>query len=385
MKYVRSLLLLLLSGAIPFASLAVLAGQKADAAESKPAWQVVWDNTVQAAKKEGEVTIYSTFGTSLKLEPFQRKYPEIKYVNFNYPTGGQIVTQKVMSERRAGKYLVDVIISGANTNYQGFHSAKLLEPIKPALILPEVVDQSKWWRGQHWYVDPEGEYVFVYFGNVARLASYNTNLVKPEEFKSYWDFLNPKWKGKIVARDVRRPGSGGDAMRFFYHNPELGPNFLRRLFGEAEITFAADNPQGINWLALGKFPLGLFFGDVDVAKAQGLPVDELDPHPFKEGAPLGVGSGTISIMNRAPHPNAAKLFVNWYLSREGQLSTQKDASRGGTGTDSMRIDIPKDEVPPNYRRRKKGNYLFVARPELSDTRPINKIVNDALAEAAKKK
>ncbi len=385
MKNVRSLLLLLLSGAIPFTSLAVLAGQKADAAESKPAWQIVWDNTVQAAKKEGEVTIYSTFGTSLKLEPFQRKYPEIKYVNFNYPTGGQIVTQKVMSERRAGKYLVDVIISGANTNYQGFHSAKLLEPLRPALILPEVVDPSKWWRGQHWYVDPEGEYVFVYFGNVARLASYNTNLVKPGEFKSYWDFLNPKWKGKIVARDVRRPGSGGDAMRFFYHNPELGPNFLRRLFGEAEITFSADNAQGINWLALGKFSLGLFFGDVDVAKAQGLPIDELDPHPFKEGAPLGVGSGTISIMNRAPHPNAARLFVNWYLSREGQLSTQKDASRGGTGTDSMRIDIPKDEVPPNYRRREKGNYLFVARPELSDTRPINKVVNEALAEAAKKK
>jgi iron(III) transport system substrate-binding protein len=385
MKSVRSISVLLLAVGLPLVPRGALDPKAAWAAAVKPDWQAQWENTIQAAKKEGQVTVYSTSGASLRLEPFQRQFPEIRYVNFNYPTGGQIVTQKVMNERRAGKYLVDVVISGANTNYQGFHGAKLLEPIRSALILPEVTDRSKWWRGQHWYVDPEGEYVFVYFGNVARLASHNTKLVKPGEFKSYWDFLNPKWRGKIVARDIRRPGSGGDAMRFFYHNPELGPTFLRRLFGEGEIAFSPDNSQGINWLAVGKYSLGLFFGDVDVAKAQGLPVDELDPHPFKEGAPLGVGSGTISLMNRAPHPNAARLFVNWYLSREGQMTTQKDAARGGSGTDSMRIDIPKDEVPVNYRRRETGNYLFVARPELSDTRPINRLVNEALAEAAKGK
>ena len=365
--------------------LLLVVSQRTQAAGATRDWQAQWENTIHAAKKEGQVTIYSTSGATLKAESFQQQFPGIQFVNFNYPVGGRIVTQKVMTERRAEKYLVDIVISGASTNYQGFHSAKLLDPIKPALILPEVVDQSKWWRGQHWYVDPEGQYVFVFFGNVARLASYNTTQVKPEEFQSYWDLLNPKWKGKIVARDVRRPGSGGDAMRFFYHNPELGPGFLRRLFGEMEITFTSDNSQGINWLALGKFSLGLFFGDVDVAKAQGLPVEELDPHPFKEGAPLGVGSGTISLMNRAPHPNAAKLFVNWILSREGQITLQKEAARGGSGTDSMRVDIPKDGVPANYRRREKGNYLFVARPELSDTRPIHKIVNEALAEAAKKK
>jgi iron(III) transport system substrate-binding protein len=385
MKSTGLALLLAISVMTVLTPLDMIDGRKAGAADAKPAWQVAWDKTVQAGRKEGQVTIYSTFGASIRAESFQKQYPEIQYVNFNYPVGGRIVTQKVMAERRAEKYLVDVVISGASTNYQAFYEAKILEPIKPALMLPEVTDQSKWWQGQHWYVDPEGRYVFVFFGNVARLGSYNTKLVKVEEFKSYWDLLNPKWRGKIVARDIRRPGSGGDAIRFFYNHPDLGPNFLRRLFSEAEITLSAENAQGINWMALGKYPLGLFFGDVDIAKAQGLPVDELDPHPFKEGAPLGVGSGTIAIMNRSPHPNAAKVFINWYLSREGQVSLQSDAARGGTGTDSMRIDIPKDDVPLNYRRREKGNYLFVARPELSDTRPIVEIVNKALAEAAKKK
>jgi ABC-type Fe3+ transport system substrate-binding protein len=110
-----------------------------------------------------------------------------------------------MSERRAGKYLVDVVSTGANPNYQVFYHAKILEPIRAAFLLPEVLDKSLWWQGKHLYVDPEGEYVLVYFGNVARVARPNTKLVKPAEFKSYWDFVNPKWTGKIeTARRIKQ-------------------------------------------------------------------------------------------------------------------------------------------------------------------------------------
>jgi ABC-type Fe3+ transport system substrate-binding protein len=288
-------------------------------------WKTELEKTVLAAKKEGQLTVYSSFATGPWAKPFAKQYPEIKYVLVNN-TPAQL-GQRIMAEKRAGKMLADVAISGANPNYQIFHAAKILDSVKAALILPEVLDLARWWQGKHWYVDPEEEYVFVYLGNVARVDNFNTNLLKAEQFKSYWDFLNPNWKSRMVARDIRTPGSGGDAARFLFHSPELGPNFLRRLFSEMEITLSGDSRQGIDWMAQGKFPLGLFLGEIDLGAAQGLPVDEFDPHHFKEGAPLGVGNGVVSLLSNAPHPNAARVFINWFLSREGQA--ELDTRLGG--------------------------------------------------------
>jgi len=340
-----------------------------------------WEALIQAAKKEGQVTIYSSFGRGPAAEAFTKRFPEIKYVLVN--NTGSATANRIMAEKRAGNFLADVVISGANTTYRVCYAAKVLDPIKPALILPEVKDLSGWWQAKHWYVDAENEYIFVYLGNVARVGSYNTKSVTAAQLQSYWDFLSPRWKGRIVARDIRKSGTGGDAARFFLHNPELGANFLRRLFSEAELTLVGGSRQGIDWLAQGRFDLGLFFGGLDKAAAQGLAVNEFDPHVFKEGTPLGVGVGTIGLINNSPHPNAARLFVNWFLTREGQAALQKEMVLSGSGADSMRIDIPKEDVSPAYRRRDGAKYLFVGQSALSDMRPIRKIVNDALAAGAK--
>ncbi len=345
-------------------------------------WRADWEALVQAAKKEGQVTVYSSFGRGPAAQAFTKRFPEIKYVLVN--NTGSATANRVMAEKRAGKPLVDVVISGAATTFQVFHPAKILDPIKPALILPEVADPAGWWQKQHWYVDAEGEFVFVYLGNVSRVGSYNTQSIAANELRSYWDFVNPKWKGKVVARDIRKSGTGGDAARFFFHHPELGPTFLRRLFSETDLTLVGDSRQGVDWLAQGRFTLGLFFGEVEKATAQGLPVDEFDPHHFKEGAPLGIGVGTIVLIQSSPHPSAGRLFVNWFLSREGQAALQKEMVLSGTGADSMRVDISKEDVTPTYRRRDGAKYLFVGRSELSDMRPIHKVVNEALTAAGKR-
>lgn len=366
--------------AVAMLSLSFLEGPAglATAQVTKPGWQAEWEKILRAAKEEGQVTIYFDSSATLFLEPFRKQFPDIKNVSVSIDSPQ--LANRVMAERRSGKYLVDIVITGANPNYQVYYAAKILDPITTAFILPEVVDESKWWQRKHWYIDTENRYVFVYLGNVARAASYNSKSVNPAQFNSYWDLLKPEWRGKIIARDIRRPGSGGDAMRFFYHASELGPSFIRRLFSEGGLSLTADNRQGVDWLGQGKFALGLFFGRIELAKAQGLPVDELDSHLFKEGAPLGIGPGTAVLINRAPHPNAAKVFINWFLSREGQMTYQRDAARGGTGADSMRTDIPKDDVTAAYRRRANGKYLFVATPERTDMLPIYKVVNEALAE-----
>ena len=75
------------------------------------------------------------------------------------------------------------------------HVGKLLDPIKPILLLPEVLDEIKRWRGTHKYVDLENKYIFVYIGNAGGVENnYNSKLVNPREFSSYWDLLQPKWK-----------------------------------------------------------------------------------------------------------------------------------------------------------------------------------------------
>ena len=90
--------------------------------------------------------------------------------------------------------------------------------------------------------------------------------------------MNPKWKSKIVATDVKI-GEGRNGARFIYHHPELGPQFLRRLFSEMDVTFSRDYRQAVDWLAQKRFALCLFSQSDDTldAKDQGLSVQILDP------------------------------------------------------------------------------------------------------------
>ena len=83
-----------------------------------------------------------------------------------------------------------------------------------------------------------------------------------------------------------------------------------------------------------------------------------------EGGALGVQFGSLALVNRAPHPNAAKVFINWFLSREGQLALQKAVpTTGRDAPDSRRIDIPKDYVPLRNRRVPGGKYMDLETPE----------------------
>jgi iron(III) transport system substrate-binding protein len=102
-----------------------------------------------------------------------------------------------------------------------------------------VLDPALWWEGKHWYVEPERKFILINEGSVSGFSiTYNTQLAKPGEFKSYWDIFQPKWKGKIVSLDARDPGFGASELRFVYYHPELGPEFIRRLYGEMDIVFS---------------------------------------------------------------------------------------------------------------------------------------------------
>ena len=352
-------------------------------AQTKPPGQDIWEKTLTAAKKEGQVHVYiGGWGVVLDEGVFQKRFPEIKLVGVALRGGGEIA-QRILAERRAEKHLADVSIEGFNSNYNILHAAKAFDPIKPALILAEVVDESKWWRGKHSYLDPEGQYVFRFNGvPQAGAAHYNNQLVNPKEFTSFWDFLNPRWKGKIAARDARVPGPGNGALRFFYHNPELGPQFIRRLFSEMDVTLFRDFRQGPDWLAAGKFAICFFCSDIPKARRQGLPVDTFGA--MKEGAGLVSQYGTMGLLNNAPHPNAAKVFINWFLSREGQLTLQRAMAKAtDEAPNSLRIDIPKDEVPAENKRVDGVKYLDLDVQGRLEMKPIIEVIEEALGGSKK--
>jgi iron(III) transport system substrate-binding protein len=366
---------------ILFTLVAVVAAD-ARAAETKTAWQLQWEKVVQAAKKEGQVTVYvhSTYTPALESGAFQKAFPEIKLVSVS---GVELqLERRFMAERRAGKNLADVFMVGVLRSYD-FYQGKLLEPIKAALILPEVLDESKWWQGTHRYADPEKKYLFRYVGS-AQLGQiyYNTRLVNPNELNSFWDFVSPKWKGKIEARDIRTPGTGGSAIRLFYYNTEVGPEFVKKLFSETDMTIFRDRRQGLDWLATGKFAICFWCEGVEKGKQQGLPIESFGL--MKEGAALSAGQGFLTLINQAPHPNASRVFVNWFLSREGQMNFQRALAQAEEGSpDSLRTDIPKDDVLPKSRRIDGVKYLDTDN-QRDAMKSVMKLVEETLGVAEKK-
>jgi iron(III) transport system substrate-binding protein len=375
--------------AIALALACVLLGRHADVfpADPSPTWKTEWEKIVEAAKKEGQISVYGSDTFEIFLQgPFQKKYPDIKltFVGGRAP----VVGPKLITERRAGKYLADVVLTGPGTPYRILLKNKALDPIGPALILPEVLDESKWWQGRHHYVDQENKYIFIYEATVqGGDLAYNTQLVKPAELKSYWDLLAPKWRGKIVAMDPKVSGAVSRGIRFFYFEPALGPMFITRLFGETDMTLARDFTQMLDWLGTGKFSLAVFVGSSETAQAagHGLPIKEFSPSHFQEGAAVSPFNGTVSLVNRAPHPNASKLLINWILSREGQIAVQQHLANEGNIRESLREDIAKDIIPLTHRREPKVKYLMISRAaDIDGENDALKLASDAHAGARKK-
>ena len=364
-----------------------LCGVNVARAAQADAWKADWEKTIEAAKKEGQLVLYGSDEFEKLFAEFHKKYPEIKVTGV-FGRGAD-VAKRLMAERRADKFLVDLYLNGLTTGYNVFYKAKVLDPIPPVLVLPEVTDLSKWWQKKHHYVDPEGKYLLNFNGGGRIVMGFNTKLVAPGEIKSYWDILNPKWKGKVVGYDPNLGGSG-DAMRFFYHSKSLGKEFIRRVLTETDIVISSDTRQMGDWLAGGKFALSIFAPvarmDLDVMQTQGIPVDWFDPEQLKEGAYLTAGSGGTALLNKAPHANAAKVALNWLLSREGQMHYQRIFTTGEEGPDSLRIDIPKDKVPRGNRRPANADetrYPFVDRAEWMDQEPIRKFVKELLEQRRK--
>jgi len=280
----------------------------------KKGWEKEWNETLAAAKKEGKVVMVGPNDSTVRRElpaKFKARFGiPVEYVSMR----SSQAASKARAERRAGLFTFDVFFGGMNLGH--LYMEKMLDPIKPLLILPDVVDPSKWKKGKFWFMDPEERYILRLFNFISHLFHINTRYVKPEEFQSIKDLLNPKWRGKITADDPTVGGAGGGTSSVLYHYQ--GEEFIKKLYIDQKPVISRNRRQHADWLARGTYPIALNApsGEVKRLKKEGFPIVSLYGLPGAPGR-LSAGGGLLALMNKAPHPNAARIFINWIASKEG--------------------------------------------------------------------
>jgi len=290
-----------------------------------------WDKAVEAAKKDAKLVVSIPASAELRKlieDSFKKRFAGIDLELA--PARGTSITRRIVEESKAGVRNFDIHIGGSNSIVNGLLDEGVLEPIEPYFILPEVKDPKNWWGGHMW-VDRAKRYIYSFQAYLTESMWRNETLAKAEEFKSYDDLLNPKWKGKIGILDPRTPGAGDSNWAYLWQ--VKGENYLKKLAAQ-NLSLGRDQRVLAESLAKGKMAIviGLTYYSLLPFVNAGLPVKPMPP--VKEGTFGTAGSGNLCIIKNPPHPNATKVFVNWLLTKEGQEATTK-----AMGQATRRVDV----------------------------------------------
>src|SRR3954463_6606558 len=260
---------------------------------------------IEAAKKEGEVVWYSTQIISQLVRPvsaaFEKKYPGIK-VRATRANASEVAV-KIFNESRAGRVQSDV-----------FDGTTTVVPLKKeGYVLQWQPDSAKEYPAD--LKDPEGYWVA---NNLFIITpAFNTGMVpRGTEPKTYQDLLNPKWRGKMAWNGFpTSSGMGGFVGTVLTEMGEdKGKAYLRELAKQGIAPLRGSAREVLDQVIAGEYPIALqiFNHHAVISAKKGAPVDWIKMNP---------ATGTLSVISihkSAPHPNAAKLLVDFIISREGQ-------------------------------------------------------------------
>ena len=279
-------------------------------------WEKKWNAILAAARKEGRVVVKGPHDQQIR-----QNLPAAFTAKFGIPVeyiGGRSsqIAARVRAERRARVYTVDIFLSGVQSTSTILYQEKMLDPLKPVLVLPEVIDPSKWKKGKLWFMDPQEKYALRLLSNAGGNIYINTKHVDPGELRKGRDLLNPKWKGKITVDDPTVPGKGMGTATWLY--VQFGDEFIKKFYIDQKPVLSRSGRQMVDWLARGTYPISFGADRVGVEQLQkeGFPLRPAKLSDLQPRVSPG-GAGLISLVNNAPHPNAAAVFINWMASREG--------------------------------------------------------------------
>jgi iron(III) transport system substrate-binding protein len=304
-------------------------------------WKTTWDQTLAAARKEGKVVIVGSPHPEMRNEVIPRFTARYGIsVDFIAGKSGENV-ERVRIERASGIFAVDAFMVGSSTSLNVLYADKMIDPLLPLLILPEVTDGAKWKAGRPPFIDPDGRYILRLFSTIDSLVFINTDLVKPEEMRAVDDLLNPKWKGKISTEDpTLDSGSGGNKAVNFY--AQLGPEFVRKLYVDQKPVISRNRRQFADWLARGTYPVCLTCRIDDTRPLQQAGYNISAVYQMS-GLRSRVNSTpfTLSVAGRAPHPNAARVFANWLATKEAVEIYSR-----GDDVATLRTDVDESFLDP---------------------------------------
>jgi iron(III) transport system substrate-binding protein len=330
-----------------------------------------WADVVAAANKEGKVSV-NTFpgnGNAVALQAFGKAYPQIKLEQTSLVASA--LAPRILQERKASIYTWDVLHMPTTTALQVLQPAGVYDPIRPLISQPDVVDEQAWGDGFASGFELTDDKQLCYAATLSRTGTVyiNSDEVNPNEIKSVRDLLDSKWKGKIVCTDTRI--SGSSFYPWTLARLKLGDDAMKQFFSAQQPVITQDGTQAANFLAHGSYPIGigLVTTIIDDFQKQGIAknVKKILLPEFDSEGPSA--NGILWFVNSAPHPNAARVYINWFLSKEGQASWAQNAH-----DNSRRLDVqagdPEFVVPPgtNLPDLNEQKYL----PELAKTQDLAK-------------
>jgi iron(III) transport system substrate-binding protein len=296
-------------------------------------WEQEWQTALAAAKKEGTVVVAGS------PDPVMRKDVLPKFTaRFGIPVEflagrSSEIAARLKTEQSAGVYTVDILMMGIGTVTRTLYPEKMLGSLKPLLFHPESVDPSKWKLKKLWFVDPEERYVLRVFNRVGSFMFINTDYVKPGEIRAAKDLLDPKWRGKISTDDPTVAGTGANQAGEFLL--QFGEEFLKRFYVDQKPGVTRDRRQISDWLARGTYPVCISCRDDDLRALQeaGFHIVEVFELADIAGR-IGGSPWWLAAPSKLPHPNAAKIFANWMISKEALETYSR-----GYGSPTLRADV----------------------------------------------
>ena len=312
-----------------------------------------WNNIVAKAKEEGKI-VMSTSNTPPVRQAVAKGFKDAYGIDIEFIGGGKgsELGAKLLQERQAGMYVQDIFIGGTTTILTALKPTGAIDPLEPVLMHPDVTDKKLWMGGDYLWADRDRKViVMVLMPNSGQSCIINTTMVKPGELRVFDDFLNPKWRGQIVMND---PTVQGPGQRF------VGVTAVKVKSWEYMMELAKQKPVinrdqrlQVEWVARGKHAIGLGMEPNLITEFinAGTPILEI---LAEDDIAASAGPNDLALINRAAHPNAARVFINWILGKDGQTILSKAG-----GLASVKTNVTTDHLTPVRRLDRNKKYFIV--------------------------